>query len=74
MNKIEALERRIQALRCDRQLVIVEFKDGSSRTMPLPDVIPLLEAPMVETFADVSGQPSMLLELIRTLLEGTNED
>lgn len=76
MSKIEALEHRVEALRGNKQLATVTFKDGSSRTMLLPDVIPLLVAPTLETIENVTGEPSGLLALVKAILEEgvTDED
>ncbi len=69
MNRLDALERRLVALRGNEQLVTVTFKDGTTKTMPLQDVIPLLVVPVVETIEDVVGEPSPLMALICGILE-----
>ena len=73
MKLLQRLKRlEAEASKLQKQMAVVFFKDGTTRRMTLPDVIPLLKMPDSEKIVSVSSagtQEGKLSQLVNGLLE-----
>lgn len=65
--RLKRLLERVEVLADRTQLATVRFEDGSTKQMPLPDVIPLMYADRKPAVVDIKGEGN-LAELLRGLL------
>lgn len=69
MNRLQHLEQRAASLLDQRAVVTVIFSDHSRRSMPLTDVIPLLQGGSVAAISGSVGEENgQLLELIQAII------